>query len=133
MNFLKNIILFIALILPGLGWSQASDTTKFKHELGVDVTSFFEKFFNFTQELNDLAPPTYQATYKRHFKNFSIRAGLGGDTEGRRHESGLKDIDDDILKSGTTTINSRLGVEKNIELGSRWKMYYGLDLRHQYY
>lgn len=123
----KNLILIFAFLLPIIINAQSKKEVK-KNEIGTDITALIEQILNFSQ--SDFYSPysaTYQITYKRHFKKFSTRIGIGGTTYSEDVDN---DISEEVFKRTNQRINYRIGIEKPIELSKRWNFYYGIDFRH---
>jgi len=126
MKSFKNTLLILALILPIVIQAQSEKETK-KNEIGTDLTSLIEQILNFNQsEFFTPYSATYQLTYKRHFKKFSVRMGIGGNSFSRERDS---QVSDEKVKSSSQRFNYRIGIEKQMNLGKRWRFFYGLDFR----
>lgn len=124
---LSTHLSILALVLPLVTTAQTEKGTK-KNEIGTDITALIEQVLNFNKtEFTSPYSATYQITYKRHFKGFSARIGVGGRTASQDVDD---DFSDEVFKKIDRRINYRIGVEKPVELSKRWNFYYGLDFRH---
>ena len=124
---LSKYLLIFSLVLPTMTMAQTKKETK-KNEIGTDITALIEQILNFNQsEFYTPYSATYQITYKRHFKGFSTRTGIGG---GTYSEDVDNNFSEEVFKRTSKKIDYRIGIEKPVELSKRWNFYYGLDFRH---
>jgi hypothetical protein len=130
MNSIKTTITILLLALPVFLHGQASEhqAPAPKHEIGTDITALIQRLFNFNRsDIDPFFSAAYQITYKRHFGNFSFRTGIGGSTFSSDIENNFSE---ETLKRTGQSIDYRLGIEKGMEIGTRWNFYYGLDFVH---
>ena len=100
-----------------------------RNELGVDITGFIKLIAGIGNTLDNYTP-NYYLTYRHYFKKSNLRMGLGV----------FGTYSDESIPAGNGTYNYRqvhrafsvdfrIGYEWYTNLGKRWQIYYGLDLR----
>lgn len=134
---MKRIPLIIALCFIGLS-TFAQDTTKVKqhlNEFGIDVTGFLKEYLNFG--VSDPAlyspsyTPTYYLTYRRHFNCGNLRVQVGGSYSNNQISSNYNSDTNRYYEKGYS-INTSIGWEFYDNLGKKWQVFYGADLRGSY-
>jgi len=127
MKSLKTITLLFILSMPFATSAQTEAAPK-KNEVGTDITALINQVFNFNSSNNfDPYSSVYQLTYKRHFKKFSARVGVGGSTA---FQEDYNSNYNEVYTRSFNNMSYRLGIEKPIELSTRWNFYYGVDFKH---
>ena len=107
-----------------------STSEEMKNEIGIDATGFIKQYLSFGySDYPQNYYPTYFMTYRRKFDAGNIRVGLGGDYQTRNI---LSPYAGDSNKYRTTSYSMifRLGWEWKSNIGKRWQVYYGGDVRY---
>ena len=118
---MKKLTLLLFLLIGGTA-TNAQDLPAediYNRQVGVDVTGFLARIFNFSQT-NTFTQPVYYLTYRKLKEKNNFRFGVGGD----------------ILVQGTgggtnssVILNIRLGQDKEKDFGKHWQAYYGWDFK----
>lgn len=126
---MRSLNLAIGLSLSLLTFAQQDTARQHRHELGLDFTNFFGNYLGFnTAGSGSLYVPAYMVTYRHHFRHWNIRAAVGGDLSRTERPTSF-DFGPENYASERTEVYLRIGAERFSELGRRWQVYYGLDLR----
>jgi hypothetical protein len=125
MQQMKKTLLLILLLGTSL-YTQAQDTTRTTHELGINASGFIKTFITPANSTPLSATAnTYLLSYKSVFKNgTAIRFGLGGNLVNRNQN---EDNFTGTLKTKTNQFNTRLGFEWQFKVTRRWNFFTGLD------
>lgn len=125
MQQMKKTLLLIILLSTGL-YTQAQDTTRTTHELGINVSGFIKTFITPANSTPLSATAnTYLLSYKTVFKSgAAIRFGLGGNFVNRSQK---EDNFIGTLTTKTNQFNTRLGFEWQFKVTRRWNFFTGLD------
>ena len=125
-----SLIILISLITLSLLSQEVDiDKDRFKNEIGIDVTDFFQQYFSLNQNTlignND---PIFILNYKRYFSKGSLRFALGG----RYYYEDLlppASEDSNTYSFKSFYFNFRIGWEAHKRVNNKWQISYGSDLR----
>lgn len=95
------------------------ENTSLNRQVGVDVTSFLARIFNFTQN-NSFSQPIYYLTYRKLKDKSNFRFGVGGDIILQGVNGGT---------NSSVILNLRFGKDKAKDFGKHWQAYYGWDVK----
>lgn len=127
--FIFIVVFFISSTLFSQTENQASSPPS--NEIGADIIPFIQMIFNFNSaEYYIPYRPKYYVTYKRYFKHFNFRFGVGGSSN---QTTSFDVYANEDLKRINQGIDYRIGLERKMELFKRWGFYYGLDLKNSNY
>ena len=122
--------LLAVLLCVAVSTSAQSDPPHWRrNEFGLDLTTFFRQFLTWSgSEAPSYYVPAYMLTYRYHFRQWNIRAAIGGDIS-REDRSTPYDFGPSTYASDKSAIDLRVGAERFSELGRRWQVCYGIDIR----
>lgn len=121
----KTVLLLILIVFKQLIYAQI--TSSYKNEVGIDVSGLILKYFKLVPEENKYQE-FYYLTYRRTFKNFKIRAALGGQIAQNQTPS-LFEGDLNTYQQTNKILYTRIGIEKAKEISAKWQVFYGLDFK----
>ena len=130
---MKKLITLILVIFFGQAVHsqnpvQKNDTIVYRHEFGLDATSFIKQFLNLNINGGQIPYPVYYLTYRLHSKKSNLRAGFGGEytrKNARPSSPSSPSREYDLTKS----FYYRVGYEYINKINDRWSIFYGMDLR----
>lgn len=107
---------------------QKKDSSGYRHEFGLDATSFIRQFLNLNFSGSQVSYPVYYLTYRLHSKNSNIRAGIGGEynKKNAKPSSTSSPLREHDL---TRSTYYRVGYERIKIISPKWNVFYGVDLR----
>ncbi len=129
---IKTIVL-LPLLAMTAAFAQTDETAPIhRHEVGVDATLFLRQFF--TRQDADAAFlfPTspYLFSYRYKTRCFNLRFGAGGSfSESEYPASWFGSLPDEIYKRMRSSLDLRVGAEIFQQVGPRWQVFQGLDIR----
>jgi hypothetical protein len=125
-----RIHLLAVYLCVAVSTSAQTDSSHWRrNEFGLDLTTFFRQFLTWSgSEAPSYYVPAYMLTYRYHFRQWNLRAAIGGDVS-REDRPTPYDFGPSTYASEKTAIDLRVGAERFSELGRRWQVYYGLDIR----
>jgi len=93
-----------------------------RHELAVDATPLLRQFL-FAQASDPGIYP-YYLMYRWHLSRWALRAGIGGSywQDDERPAPGS------LIEREVSVIDFRIGIERRVEMSTRWHFFYGNDL-----
>lgn len=115
------ISVFICRMAMSQTPKQKTDSIKYRHEFGLDITNFIKT------SQTQLYLPIYYLTYRYHFKKSNIRAAIGGAYKKTNAKSSTSNPV--RLTSIEKSIDFRVGYELVYKISKRFNMFYGLDFR----
>lgn len=117
-NKLRAILtMFLCTTLFYSVFAQNKEGKICKNDVEVNFSSLVMQF---TKRNNVYAPPMYHIAYRRWFKQFNIRLGIGGSYY--EYKPG-----DGSFEQSRYEYNAKVGIERECLLFKKLKFYYGLD------
>lgn len=118
------LILVFAHFISGQESSHSSNFYNYKNQIGINFTNVLGNVLSLNP--NNASSP-YGITYRRHYKNWSLRSAFSFDYN--------KDVIDDFTggsfiqrKINVLNTQCRLGVEKHLQLNHKLMFTYGFDV-----
>lgn len=127
---MPNILfaLLLSCVAAGL-FAQDSTASKVCHnEFGVDMNGFVRQFLNLGSTPYEGYTPTYYLVYRRFFKGWNARTGLGFKFSDAEVPSNNNPTDTRLYRRINKEMAFRTGYEAYAQLDKRWQAYYGLDI-----
>lgn len=131
---MKPLCVALLLFMAVQASCQDSTTTPkavpkiYRNEVGIDITGMLRQFLNFGVEYIPNYDPVYFISYRRHIKKSNFRLGVGGSFM-RKKLQPFSNQDPKPYYSSSYGASVRLGYEFYTDIGKRWQLFYGADLR----
>ena len=118
---MKQTLLLLLFFLGGITLT-AQDVPAddyYTKQVGVDVTAFLARIFNF-QQTNSFSQPAYYLTIRKMKEKHNTRFGIGADVLAQGTGNGT---------NSSIILNMRFGRDKAKDFGKHWQAYYGWDIK----
>ena len=129
---MRHLVLITVLMCWYPVFAQSdSSSVRYRNEVGTDFTGFLRQFLSWggsTDPGYNYYVPNYMVTYRYHLKNWNIRAAVGAEFSDQDQPTPYE-YGPETYASSSAEVSLRVGGERYAELGKRWQVYYGLDVR----